>query len=113
MSNVWVKRSESILEQIKLMEATEGKDRLALVHTMRFGLGALWESITGWMRWINNPQVMTKFTQEELAEMNKTVIDFVKDFIEYDIKITKQGVQKGLNERSSTDGSSSQERFYV
>ena len=102
MSERWIKRCESILEQIKTLEATKDRDRLQLVHSIKFSLGALWNSLAGWINWINNPSIMTKFNQEELAEMNKTITEYTKSFIEYDLKITKRGIQKGLKERPAT-----------
>jgi len=116
MSERWVEQCERILEQIKITEAGKDRDRLELVHSMRFGLIALWNSLSGWMRWINNPDVMAKFDQEELNEMNKTITDFVKSFIEYDIKITKQGIQKDAKEIAEDRASRTRNvpgRFYV
>ena len=108
MSENWIEQCERILDQINTTEANKDRDRLELVHSMRFGLLALWNSLSGWMRWINNPDVMTKFDQEELEQMNQTITDFVKSFLEYDIKITKQGIQKDVKEiaedRSSRAG---------
>jgi len=112
MSKRWVQGCERILEQIKTLEATKDRDRLALVHSIRFGLGALWNSLSGWMQWINNPGITAKFNQKELEEMNQTIIEFVKSFIDYDIKITKMGIQKGLKERAQR-APSEERRFYV
>ena len=116
MSERWIRRCERILEQIKALEATKESDRLDLVYSMRFGLGALWGSLDGWMRWVNSPRIMTQFTQEELQKMNSTIMDFVKSFIEYDIKMTEQGITKGLSEsveRRPSDQREVPERFYI
>jgi len=98
MSARWVKRCEQILEQIKVLETAKERDRLDIVHSLRFGLGTLWGSLEGWMQWINSPRIMTQFTQEELKKMNSAIMDFVKSFIEYDIKMTEQGIKKGFLE---------------
>ena len=116
MSERWVKRCERILEQIKALDTAKERDRLDLVHSMRLGLGALWGSLEGWMRWINSPRIMTQFTQEELKKMNSAIMDFAKSFIEYDIKMTKQGINKGTSESSERRPSRERavpERFYV
>ena len=81
------------------MEATKDRDRLELVNSILFGLGALGKSVGGWVQWLSNPSIMNNFSEEELEEMNKTITDFVKSFIEYDIKITKEGIKKGIDKR--------------
>jgi len=116
MSERWVRRCERILERIKALETTKDRDRLDLVYSIRFGLGALWGSLEGWMRWINSPRIMTQFTQEELKKMNSAIMDFVKSFIEYDIKMTEQGISKGLSENIERRPSGEREvpeRFYI
>ena len=96
MHQNWTQRSENTLSQIKkLMEAPD-QDRLELVRVIRFALGALGQSLGGWMQWINSPEVMSSFTQEELQEMAKTITDIVTGFIDYDIKVTSLGMEKGL-----------------
>lgn len=96
MSERWIRNSEKILEQIKGSDEDQDRDRLELVREIRFNLGAFQRSLLGWMQWVNNPEIMTKFSQRELEEMNKTLGGFVRSFIEYDIKITNQGIKKGL-----------------
>jgi len=92
----WIQRSEKTLEQIKgLMDSPE-QDRLELVRVMRVAFGALGNSLGGWMQWINSPEIMSSFSQEELQEMAKTVTDMVTSFLAYDIEMTNQGMQKGL-----------------
>ena len=116
MSERWVKRCERILEQLKALETVKERDRLDLVYSMRFGLGALWGSLEGWMRWINSPRIMTQFTQEELKKMNNTIMDYVKSFIEFDIKMTEQGIKKGFSESVERRPSREREvpeRFYI
>ena len=48
------------------------------------------------MQWVNNPDVMTRFTQEDLKKMNKQLADFTHSFIEYDLDATRLGGQRGL-----------------
>jgi len=96
LSSRWIQSCQKILERIKDLEKTEGKDRLEHVRSIRFMLAALQRSLLGWMQWINNPDVMTRFTEEELSEMNKRIAEFTRAFIEYDLEITKKGAEKGL-----------------
>jgi hypothetical protein len=55
---------------------------------IRFTLFALQRSVTGWIEWANNPDVMAEFSLEELKEINKNLSELVCAFIEYDAKIT-------------------------
>jgi len=48
------------------------------------------------MQWANNPNIMARFTQEDLEKMNKKLSEFTRSFIEYDIEATKLGAKKGL-----------------
>ena len=89
MSEGWIKSSEKVLDWIKRFEAVEGKDRLELVRSIHFMLGALQRSLFGWTKWVNDPEIMVQFTQEELVEMNKNLAKFLHSFIEYDLEATK------------------------
>jgi hypothetical protein len=96
LSVSWIQRNQKILDYIKRLEDVKGKDRLEYVRLIRFMLGALEGSLKGWLFWINNPDIMTKFTLEELEEINHKLIEFVHLFIEYDLEITQKGIDKGL-----------------
>jgi hypothetical protein len=99
----WIQVSEKILNQLKKLEEVEQKDRLELVRSMRYALGALEMSLTGWKGWVNNPDVMTRFTPAELGEMNEKLFEFARSFVKYDIEATKLGVQKGLKARKKVE----------
>lgn len=96
MSERWIRSSKKILERIKKLEKEKDRDRLELVRSTWFMLGALQRSLVGWLQWVKNPEIMVKFTQEELEEINKNISKYVQTFIEYDLKVTKQGTKKGL-----------------
>jgi hypothetical protein len=113
MSERWIQKSERVLNQLKDLENVKDRDRLELVRSMRVALNALAQSLNGWMQWLNNPDVISMFNQEELEKMNKTVMDLVTPFIEYDIKVTNEGIQKGIKERRSTQRRSTDRVFYV
>ncbi len=96
MRGRWIQVSKRILDQLKKLEEARDEDRLELVRSIQFALKALEMSLTGWKGWVNNPDIMTKFTERELRSMNKKLIDFARSFIKYDIEATELGVQKGL-----------------
>lgn len=104
MSELWIESSEKILAQIKKLEESKGADRLELVRLMQYLLTALHRSLMGWIQWVNNPSIMTTFTQDELEKMTKNLSDFVRAFIEYDLEATKLGVDKGLQARRAVEG---------
>ena len=96
MSERWIQVSEKILDQIKRLEEAKKRDRLELVRSLRFMLSALQRSLLGWMQWVNNPDIMTRFTKEDLEKINKKLSEFTRSFIEYDLEATKLGAQRGL-----------------
>lgn len=97
MSARWVQDCKRILDQIRKLEDVKG-DRLDMVRAIRFTLYALQRSVSGWMEWINNPDVMARFSLEELKEISKNLTKLAQSFIEYDCEITSH-VQKGLTIR--------------
>jgi len=98
MAGKWTQDCERILNEIKKSAKVEGQDRLDTVRTIRFTLFALQRSVTGWLDWANNPDVMAQFSLEELKEINKKLAELVCAFVEYDAKITGQA-EIGLRKR--------------
>lgn len=96
MSERWIKVSETILDNIKRLEEAKERDRLELVRSLRFMLSTLQRSLLGWNQWVSNPEIMTRFTQEDLEKMSKKLSEFTRSFIEYDLEVTKLGAQRGL-----------------
>ena len=97
MSERWIQVSEKVLDQIKrLEEEAKDRDRLELVKSLRFMLSAMQRSLLGWMQWVNNPEIMARFTQEDLEDMNQKLSGFTRLFIEHDLEATKLGAQRGL-----------------
>ncbi len=84
----WIRDSKSIIEQIKNLGFVEGQDRLDMVRTIRFLLYALQRSVSGWAEWANNPEIMARFSLDELKEMSLNLAKLTQPFIEYDSKIT-------------------------
>jgi len=115
LSERWIQVSEKILDQTKRLEEAKERDRLELVRSLRFMLSALQRSLLGWMQWVNNPDVMTRFTQEDLEKMNKKLSDFTRSFIEYDLEATLLGAQRGLKAKKKVKKKKEEraEAFYV
>ena len=116
MSDGWIQVSKNIIKQLKRLEDTKDKDRLEMVRSLRFVLGVLQRSLVGWTQWVGNPDIMTIFSQEDLENMTRTLSGFTRSFVEYDLKITSMGAEKGLKspkkvkKKQSTEQT---ERFYV
>ena len=120
MEGKWVQDCERILNEIKKSAKVEGKDRLDMVRMIRFTLFALQRSVTGWMEWANNPDIMAEFSLEELKEINKNLAELVCAFVEYNAKITghtEMGLRKRedrTTEKASTKKTQGKEDiFYV
>jgi hypothetical protein len=96
LSERWIQVSEKILEQLKRLGDTTDKDRLELVRSLRFVLSTLQRSLLGWTQWVNNPDIMTNFSQKDLETMTEKLSEFTRSFVEYDVEATKLGAKKGL-----------------
>ena len=103
MHQNWIQRSENALKQLRELMENPDQDRLELVRVMRFSLGALNQSLHGWMQWVSSPEIMANFTKEELEEMAKKITGIVEQFITYDIETTNTGIQKGLNKQRKNE----------
>lgn len=103
MHQNWIQRSNNTLKQLKQLMEDNNQDRLELVRVMRYAFGALGTSLAGWMQWINSPEIMSSFTQEELHEMALTITNMVEQFVSYDVEITERGTRKGLAKQRETD----------
>jgi len=116
LSEGWIRVSERIIDQLKRLEDTKDKDRLELVRSLRFVLGVLQRSLIGWTQWVGNPDIMTIFSQDDLEKMIKTLAEFTRSFVEYDLKMTSLGVKKGLKSPKKVEKKKKEERterFYV
>ena len=98
MSERWIQATKKILDQLKPLDDKE-MDRLELVRSLSFILNALQRSLLGWMQWTNNPNIMARFTQGDLQEMNRKMSELARSFIEYDLKATELGIRRGLKVR--------------
>jgi hypothetical protein len=91
--------------------AKKDRDRLELINSMLFSLHALNQSVHGWQKWIQNLNFMSKFSVKELQEMEAGLISTVRNFIEYDLDVTKRHENKipqirvGAREKKAKDDS--------
>jgi len=116
LSEGWIRVSERIIDRLKRLEDTKAKDRLELVRSLRFVLGVLQRSLIGWTQWVSNPDIMTIFSQEDLEKMTKTLSEFTRSFVKYDLEMTSLGVKKGLKSPKKVAKKQKEERtekFYV
>lgn len=116
MSENWIKVSTRLLNQLEQLESSKGKDRLELVRSLRFILNILQRSMIGWTQWVNNPDIMTIFSQNDLEKMTEKLSEFTQIFIKYDLEITNLGIKKGLKSPkrvSQQEKTQRTERFYV
>ena len=116
MSEGWIQVSERVLEQLKRLEETKDKDRLDQVRYLRFVVSVLQRSLVGWTQWVNNPEIMTIFSQNDLEKMTKTLSEFTRSFVKYDLEMTRLGVKKGLKSPKKVAKKKKEERperFYV
>lgn len=84
---MWVKSLRQIL---KMIDEFPRKDRLDVVAVVLLELTALNGSIHGWRSWMRNLPLMSRFTIDEIREIDKTLNKLTHAFIEYDIEATKK-----------------------
>jgi len=116
MEGRWVKDCQKILNEIKNSSKVKGSDRLDMVRTIRFTILALQRSVTGWMQWADNPDIMAQFSLDELTEINKNLADLVCAFVDYDAKITgsqEKKIEKKMKKEIIKKPQPSKDMFYV
>jgi hypothetical protein len=115
LSERWIQVSEKIIEQLNHLDETKDKDRLELVRSLHFVLGVLQRSLVGWTQWVNNPDIMSIFTREDLEQMMKKLSEFTKSFVKYDLELTNLGIKKGLKAPKKIKNKREErtDRFYV
>jgi len=116
LSDGWIQVSERVLDQLKHLEETKDKDRLDQVRYLRFVVSVLQRSLIGWTQWVNNPEIMTIFSQNDLEKMTKTLSEFTRSFVKYDLEMTRLGIKKGLKSPKKVAKKKKEERperFYV
>jgi len=103
------------LNEIKNSAKVEGSDRLDMMRTIRFTILALQRSVTGWMQWADNPDIMAQFSLDELTEINTNLADLVCAFVDYDAKITgtqERKIEKKM-QKETIKSQDTKDMFYV
>ena len=116
MEGRWINDCQMILNEIKKSEKVEGQDRLDMVRTIRFTILALQRSVTGWIQWADNPDIMAQFSLDELTEINKNLADLVCAFVDYDAKITgsqEKKIEKKIRKETIKKPQEEKDIFYV
>ena len=90
MSDKWLAQSDQLLKSLRALQSKTGKDRLELIKSMFFILNTLERSVKGWRSWIHNLDFMSRFTEEELRELEEGLNMSAQAFIQYDMDITKK-----------------------
>ena len=116
MEGKWVNDCQRILSEIKSSKKDKGQDRLDMVRTIRFTILALQRSVTGWMQWAENPDIMAQFSLDELTEINRNLADLVCNFVDYDAKITgtqEKKIEKKIKDNGIKKPQRKKDIFYV
>lgn len=96
MSDNVINKRRKMLDSIKNLTEMEEKDRLEYVKSIKIHLAYIGQSLAGWGKWINNPEIMATFTRNELEEIESNLSDLTEDFIKNDIETMRVAQQKGL-----------------
>ncbi len=113
MGEQWIMECNAFLGQIRESMALDTPDRLDLVRSMHRALVAINHSILGWLQYVNNPDIMSRFDRDELEEISGAINKFAETFIEHDIEVTKKGMAKGLSELKQQQEEEERQPFYV
>jgi len=119
MSERWVKENQQILDQLEAFASEEGKDRLKVVNSILFSLNAVERSISGWMSWAGNMNIISRFDLGELQEIDEALRQQTKTILEYDMKATDRWKDKfptirlTLQSERGKEPQESGERMYV
>jgi len=74
LSDQWIHQNEIILKTMEKYASKQDRDRLELINTMLFTLHALNQSVHGWQKWIQNLSFMSKFSVNELQEIEAGLV---------------------------------------
>ena len=110
MSDQLMRQIEIILKTMEQLTSKQDRDRLELINSMLFALHALNQSVHGWQKWIQSLNFMSKFSVNELHEMEAGLVSTVRSFIEYDLDVTKRHenkilqIRQGAREKKDEEG---------
>jgi len=84
----WFSQSQELLKALEEAASRKEEDRLELFSAMVFALNAIERSLLGWRGWMQNLQLMSKFSEDELREMKRELIKEAQGFIKYDVEVS-------------------------
>ena len=84
----WFSQSQELLKALEEAASRKEEDRLELFSAMVFALNAIDRSLLGWKGWMQNLQLMSKFSEDELREMKGELIKEAQGFIKYDVEVS-------------------------
>lgn len=82
------------MKTIEKLSTKKERDRLEIISSMILALNALDRSVHGWRSWIGSLRLMSRFTENELREMEESLVKIVRDFVEYDVAVTQKHKDK-------------------
>jgi len=89
-----MKESEQLLRRMKDLSSKEEKDRLEIINSLFFNLNVLERSLHGWRQWVQDLSFISKFSLEELMEMEESLEKLIQPFVKYDIDATQKWSKK-------------------
>ena len=94
MAERWINESRQLLKALEELASKKSGDRLELVNEMLFAINTIDRSIHGWRTWIQNLQVMSTFSEDELREMRGGLVKGAQSFIEFDVQVSEKYREK-------------------
>jgi hypothetical protein len=109
MNRKWIRR---VKEHIREIDNLDPEDRLELVSAISRCNYTIAGSVNGWAKWISDPSIMSKFTEENLRtildEFKKVALPLLKN----DIKWTEYLLEK-MNISDDTDPTRHSRGVYI
>ncbi len=90
----WIEQSEHLVKAMEQLSAKKGRDRLEIITSMILALNALDRSVHGWRSWVGSLRLMSRFTEDELREMEACLVKVAQDCVKHDIAVTQQHKDK-------------------
>lgn len=94
MAERWINQSREFLKALEGLANKKDEDRLELVNEMIFALDTIDRSVHGWRSWIQNLELMSKFSESELREMKAGLVKEAQEFVEYDTQVSEKHKEK-------------------
>ncbi len=90
----WIEQSEHLLKALEEFSTKKERDRLEIITSMILALNALDRSVHGWRSWVGSLRLMSRFTEDELREIEANLVKIAQDCVKHDIAVTQQHKDK-------------------